>query len=218
MNIYDTVKEQVSALDAVRQYGIEINRAGFLRCPFHNDHKPSCKVYSGRSRDQHSGFYCFTCHKGGSVIDLIAGHYGMEPADAVNMLARDFQIPVDTEYRPDPEEVRRKKEKKRLEEVVEDRFWKAVRIVCDYLRCLEWLIENCGPETPADLERVDPDYLTAINDIEPVKDLADRLVFGSYADRAEIVIREWGRINSYERGIKKLISGSGEGAGSTACG
>jgi hypothetical protein len=51
--------------------GREPNRAGKIRCPFHNDHGPSFQLY------EHD-WYCYgACRTGGSIYDLGALIYGL---------------------------------------------------------------------------------------------------------------------------------------------
>lgn len=59
----EDIKEQVNMTDVLREYGIEVNR-GMCKCPFHDDRKPSMKVY----RD---GVTCFTCGKSWDVFSFI---------------------------------------------------------------------------------------------------------------------------------------------------
>ena len=44
---------------------IEVNRAGFAQCPFHEDKTPSLKVYGKTNR-----WYCYSCTSGSDAIDL----------------------------------------------------------------------------------------------------------------------------------------------------
>ena len=44
MNIFKSVKEAVSVMDAASFYGIKVNRSGLCNCPFHNDKTPSMKI------------------------------------------------------------------------------------------------------------------------------------------------------------------------------
>ncbi len=53
MNIWDSVKQAVTAREAAEYYGMEINRAGMCLCPFHSERTPSMKV------DER--FHCFGC-------------------------------------------------------------------------------------------------------------------------------------------------------------
>ncbi len=55
--------------------GQEVNRAGFVQCPLHDDWNPSLKVYDRAKR----GWFCFQCRRGGSIFDFGAHLYGLEP-------------------------------------------------------------------------------------------------------------------------------------------
>ena len=44
MNIFQTVKENVTARQAAEQYGLKVNKNGMVCCPFHDDRHPSMKV------------------------------------------------------------------------------------------------------------------------------------------------------------------------------
>lgn len=44
MNIFQTVKENVTARQAAEQYGLKVNKNGMICCPFHDDRHPSMKV------------------------------------------------------------------------------------------------------------------------------------------------------------------------------
>lgn len=90
MLIPDRIKSSVSALDACSRYGIEVNRAGFARCPFHssgNERTPSMKVYRGDR-----GCYCFSCHRGMDVIGLVQALFNLPFRDACVKLNEDFGL------------------------------------------------------------------------------------------------------------------------------
>ena len=44
MNIFQTIKGEVTARQAADFYGMDVNRSGMMRCIFHEDHEPSMKV------------------------------------------------------------------------------------------------------------------------------------------------------------------------------
>ena len=72
--------------EVVRHYGFEPNRAGFMRCPFHQgDHTASLKIYAGDR-----GWHCFGCNSGGSVIDFVMRLYDINFRQAVLRLDLDF--------------------------------------------------------------------------------------------------------------------------------
>ena len=90
MNIFNQIKEQVMARDAALRYGLQINRNGMTRCPFHDDHTPSMKI------DQR--FYCFGCQASGDVITLTARLFNLSNIDAAKKLIEDFSLPIRTDH------------------------------------------------------------------------------------------------------------------------
>ena len=84
MKIFETVKQSVTARQAAKAYGLEVDVHGMALCPFHDDHHPSLKL------DQR--FYCFGCGASGDVIDFTAKLFGISPREAVQKLAEDFGI------------------------------------------------------------------------------------------------------------------------------
>ena len=62
------IKERLTAQEVVEFYGFHPDRSGFIKCPFHQgDRHASLKVYSGNK----TGWHCFGCGAGGSVIDFV---------------------------------------------------------------------------------------------------------------------------------------------------
>lgn len=61
----EEILESKSMIEVVRDCGLEPNRSGFIRCPFHEgDNHASLKLYP-------KSFYCFGCGKGGDVFTFI---------------------------------------------------------------------------------------------------------------------------------------------------
>ena len=104
---FTEVKEAVLMEEAVSFYGYEPNRAGFIRCPFHNDRTPSMKIYP-------RAFHCFGCGAHGSVIDFVAQLFNLDPLGAVKRLAADFRIDIKLEHPPDRPQVDKLREARRL--------------------------------------------------------------------------------------------------------
>lgn len=90
MLIPDKIKSSVSALDACSRYGIEVNRAGFARCPFHNEKTASFKAYRGNR-----GYHCFGCGASGDVISLVQALFNLPFRDACAKLNEDFSLGLD---------------------------------------------------------------------------------------------------------------------------
>ena len=53
MNVFEVVKENVTARQAAEAYGLKVGRTGMACCPFHLDKSPSMKL------DER--YYCFGC-------------------------------------------------------------------------------------------------------------------------------------------------------------
>lgn len=87
MNLSSEIKKRVSALDVCRQYGVDVNRAGFTRCLWHNEKTASLKIYPGDR-----GFFCFGCHASGSALDLVMKLFDESVGDACKRLNADFRL------------------------------------------------------------------------------------------------------------------------------
>lgn len=90
MLIPDRIKAAVTTMDACSRYGVEVNRAGFARCPFHSEKTPSMKIYKGDR-----GWHCFGCNRSGSVIDLTMGLFNLPFLAACEKLNEDFSLGLD---------------------------------------------------------------------------------------------------------------------------
>ena len=117
MSIFDEVKEQLNIRQVVEFYGFNVNRAGQLICPFHNDHKPSASI----KKDY---FNCFVCGAGGDLITFTAKLHGINNYDACKELVSDFGLNISTEpqtqvdkLKADRERAKRQKKKKRQKEI-----------------------------------------------------------------------------------------------------
>lgn len=112
----DTIRACLTMRQVAEFYGLEVNRAGFISCPFHQERTASCRCYD-------NGFYCFGCHAHGSVIDFVMQYFGLEFMDAMRKLSDDFglNLPIDRKptlrdkYRTAPKPNRRLMEHSRLE-------------------------------------------------------------------------------------------------------
>ena len=80
----DELRGRVDIVDVVSDY-VELKQKGrrfWGRCPFHGEKTPSFSVDSEAQM-----YYCFGCHKGGTVINFVMDIERMEFMDAVRMLA-----------------------------------------------------------------------------------------------------------------------------------
>lgn len=65
MEIAD-IKKRLSILAVLQHYGIRPDRNSHIKCPFHQDDSPSCKIYPDTNT-----YNCFGCGKTGDAIQFI---------------------------------------------------------------------------------------------------------------------------------------------------
>ena len=165
MKIFETVKQSVTARQAAKAYGLEVDVHGMALCPFHDDHHPSLKL------DQR--FYCFGCGASGDVIDFTARLFGISPKDATEKLAADFGISVDAK----PVAVRRNPS--RLEEL------RCRRALTDYLHLLKEWKTQYAPKTPED--SLDDRFVESCQQYDRIAGLLEMLDEASSTQRSHTV-------------------------------
>lgn len=131
MKIAEEIKERLTMQQVAEFYGFEVNRGGFIACPFHSgDNSPSLKIYPG-SR----GFHCFGCGAHGDVIKFVMLLFNLSFAQAVIRLSSDFglgltptrETPKEARERirarQEAEEAKRRKEAEYLKKSQEHCYW-----------------------------------------------------------------------------------------------
>lgn len=87
MNLFEAVKQAVTARRAAGHYGLSAKRSGKVTYSFHKDRTSSMKV--------NKRFHCFGCRADDDVIDCVAKLYGIDAKEAAEKLAEDFQLSYD---------------------------------------------------------------------------------------------------------------------------
>ncbi len=166
MNLFETIKDSVTARQAAEFYGIHVNRNGFCQCPFHADKNPSMKL------DQR--FHCFGCQADGDVIDFAARFFHLSAKKAALKLASDFQISMEHDIRT-PQQPKHEKisDADKLKHQVSFCYTE----LTDYRNKLVQWREQYAPVSPD--EEPHPCFLEAIQNIERVEYLLDVLLDGS---------------------------------------
>lgn len=112
-DIFPLVNERAKMIDVLVDFGIQIDRKGKIICPFHADHKPSCKIYE-------KSFYCYACGTGGDCIKFVALYLKISNIEAARYLARYYGIDTDK-----PETLRERAAREaRAEQQRKERWWK----------------------------------------------------------------------------------------------
>lgn len=169
MTIFESVKSAVTPRMAAEHYGLQVNRSGMTRCPFHNDRMPSMKL-------NEDYFYCFGCTSRGDVIDLTAKLFHLSAQDAAKKLASDFGI---TGSKPSIlttlQRGRTQAENERL----------CFRVLREYLKILEDWQAHYAPKSPGD--EPDPRFTEACHMLECTKYMLEILTVSPAKERAELV-------------------------------
>jgi hypothetical protein len=188
-SVFEAVKAAVPMRAAAERFGLEVNYAGMVRCPFHEDHTPSMKLY-----DDH--FYCFGCGRHGDVVDLTAELFCIPPYDAACKLADDFGV-------GDSAAVVRQPAREELKIFREDQL-RCQRVLSEYLRLLTGWKEWYEPTDP-DAEP-DDRYVEACQMIETIDYLTDLLIVGTLEQRVRAVdlLLADGKIDQLEERLRRL--------------
>lgn len=81
------IKRRISAFDAGQAIGLNPDKQGYCRCPFHEEKTGSLKLYHGER-----GWHCYGCGAGGSVIDLVMRYYDLAIWPALVRINSDFNL------------------------------------------------------------------------------------------------------------------------------
>jgi len=77
MKIND-IKQRLSILQVLAHYQLHPDKHHQIKCPFHADDKPSCKIYIDTNT-----YHCFACGKTGDVIQFIQDKEGITKHEAI---------------------------------------------------------------------------------------------------------------------------------------
>ena len=188
-SVFEAVKAAVPVREAAEKYGLEVNFGGMVRCPFHEDHTPSMKLYEDH-------FYCFGCGKHGDVVNLTAELFCIPPYDAACKLADDFDVDTGAEivHTPVREELR----------IFREDQLRCQRVLSEYLRLLTDWKERYTPTDP-DAEP-DDRFVEACQMIETIDYLTDLLIVGTLEHRVRAVdlLLADGKIDQLEERLRRL--------------
>ena len=94
---YDTARINAISITEVARRLDNVKRVGSVYktlCPWHNDNHPSLTLYE-RTNENHC--HCFSCGKGGSVIDYVMQHENWSFQEACQWLSHEYGI-LTTDY------------------------------------------------------------------------------------------------------------------------
>lgn len=73
--------------DVCKKLDITIVKGRRAKCFMHEDHHPSLTIYNNTN-----SWFCYTCNKGGGVIDLVKEYFKLDTAKACEWLEIEFDI------------------------------------------------------------------------------------------------------------------------------
>ena len=192
MNVFDTVKQSVTARQAAEMYGLKIRRNNMVSCPFHNDRTPSMKV--------DNRFHCFGCGADGDVIDFVSRIFGISSLEAAQKIASDFGISYDVKSAvTKPKKIICRKTDAQFYAEAEQRCF---RVLSDYYHLLKkWEIDY-APNI--DDETCHPLFVEALQRKTHLEYLLDILVFGEIEEKALLVMEYGKEVASLEERISEF--------------
>ena len=192
MNVFDTVKQSVTARQAAEMYGLKIRRNNMVSCPFHNDRTPSMKV--------DNRFHCFGCGADGDVIDFVSRIFGISSLEAAQKIASDFGISYDVKSAvTKPKKIICRKTDAQIYAEAEQRCF---RVLSDYYHLLKkWEIDY-APNI--DDETCHPLFVEALQRKTHLEYLLDILVFGEIEEKALLVMEYGKEVASLEQRISEF--------------
>ena len=189
MDLFSTVKTNISTINAAERYGIEVKRNGKALCPFHNDRHPSLFV-----GDDH--YHCYACGEHGDSIDLVAKLYDLPLHAAARKLASGFGLTPDKTIQ---KKQNRKSEAQRLRENEKLCF----SALMEYYKLLQAWMAVYAPRTPED--DIDSRFTEACHWLSYVEYLVDLLIMGDSYERTEVIdmVMTDGKLKKLQDHLKK---------------
>ena len=195
INIFQVVKESVSAREVAEYYGMTINRNSMTVCPFHMDKNPSMKV--------DSRFYCFGCQASGDAIDLVSKLFDIGKKDAALRIASDFGISSVQEISEETQrKIQKKQEEARQRRLLSEKrnhFW---HVITDYYYLLKKWEEELSPHNPGD--DWNPLYVEALQKKPNLEYIMDAYLESSEEEQNEIAKSYERKLKEYEQRISKF--------------
>lgn len=171
-SLFEVVKQSVTTKAAAERYGIEVNRSGMAKCPFHSDQSPSLKL-----NDEY--YYCFGCGATGDVIDFVARLFQISNKDAAEKIAADFGLQYDNHV---PYIL--PKRTATAAQIQKQREQYTFGVLVRYHRQLQEWLEIYSPESPE--QEIDPRYVEAIHQKDYVEYLMDTILSGDPEEKTFI--------------------------------
>ena len=204
MNVFEAVRNAVTARQAAEHYGLKIGSNQMACCPFHPDTHPSMKI------DRR--YFCFGCGEKGDAIDYVAKMFGLGKLDAAMQIASDFSISYDKSRYKKASKWQRKPVPKLTQE---QRFQmlekQCFQILSDYLHLLKQWERQYAPQTME--QEWHPFFVEALQEKTKTEYRLDVLLYEPLHCRIALVTEYGERILEIERRMEQYHRGTEESTG-----
>ena len=173
MTLFETVKSNVTTLQAAERYGLKVGHGGMCKCPFHNDKNPSMKV--------DKRFHCFGCQADGDVINFTSRLFNLTSKEAAMRLSADFGIQYDPTQETLPVRSHPEISDK---DICLHKVSYCYQELCSYRNQLVQWQQQYAPQSPD--EELHPRFLEAIRNLELVEYQLDVLLMGSENEKNQV--------------------------------
>ena len=198
MNVYEAVKDAVSAREAAEYYGIKVTKRGMACCPFHRDRHPSMKL-------DHR-FHCFGCQADGDVIDFAARYFHLPVREAAEKLAKDFGVRYEEGCPPDKGKRGKTVKTLSLEQNYAKLEQNCFSVLNRYRELLYFWKEHLALQMPED--EWDQRFCEALNRIPRVEYLMDILLNSLLEERVEMLLSAGKEIADYAGRLQESEAGT----------
>lgn len=129
MNFAEEIKARIKMPELLKHYGIEINRAGRIRCPLHGGKDFNCGV-----KDNY--LHCFVCGESVDQIGFVQKYYGLSFQESLAKINYDFNLglPVGQKIgssqrlamaKSNYERLKRKRQEEERANLLDEAYWSA---------------------------------------------------------------------------------------------
>lgn len=145
------IRQSVTMREMAEKYGFDIDRKGFISCPFHGEKTSSLKVYEGCK-----GFACYGCNVSGSVIDFVINLFNISFTDAMIRISNDFNLGL-TNQKVDQKQIKehqKKQEQRAKEKQLKKNLWEWYLLEYKITEKIKSKIHPSKPLTDEEVETI----------------------------------------------------------------
>lgn len=143
MNIYKEIKERLSLIDIANFYGVETNRNQMANCAFHEDDKPSMKIYD-------KGFCCYGCQEKGDTLAFVQKLFNLSLPEAAQKINDDFRLNLNPNKKITYQEYQKNISNQEERHLINSLFDETWQICTEYFRLLNQWRTDFAPQNPGD--------------------------------------------------------------------